>query len=1076
MLYRTMSTSLWRSVVVCALALTASLCLPFQALAQSGNGTITGRVINEGTGRYLGSAEIEVVGTGIRTVSERDGSFTLLGVPVGEAKIFVRYAGLDPYETTVTVAADEIVEKDIAMTSAEYADAVQLSEFVVAGTKEGNAQAIVDQKQAVNVKNTIAADAFGSVAEDNVGEFLKYVPGLSLDYVENDARQVRVRGMGAKYASVMIDGNPVASADLNMSTGRSFQFEQVSLSGADAIEVNKSPMADMPANSLSGTVNVKSRSAFDQKGRRINYSASLTMNDQAATLSKTIGWDNMEHYKTLPNGNISFSDTIMDGRLGIVASANHTGTYVEQKILAALNRTWVNPQDDNKTEIPRVTQANWQDGLKPTFRDSFMLNLDYKVNEAMILSLRTSYNLYDAPFHNRNWTFGANSSTNDLTVLSDSAMRTTAASAGDTTNSVTIQGSNLRKYGGTFSIAPAMTWKVNDNVKVDAGLSYSRSYQLYDSGAEGFFSVVTARMNGVSWGYTSNAGKPGLQVVQYANRATGQPADTRSIFDITQYNSNNQAVLQNRDAKDQVYSGRADVTIKFPSAPWSPIVKVGLDTRTLVKDIETWQTTWSYNVSTAGANPINLALYKDPYTPEFAKGQTFTDLRGTKQREGVSLDKWALYQEFLKYNTDPFTLTTTAQQPFTLTQAQIGNNTRNKLQNMWDLQEDINSAYIMGTFTPSNRLKLLAGLRFEATDTKGKAFDDIGHTATNTILGRTGTTGTTGTNMIDYIYTRYGTRTWKTQSYDDLFPSLQARYEFTKDLIGRGSYYRSILRPDAQNVSTSLTAGEPNQDTGAISFSTANPDLQPEYADNFDFRLEYYFSDVGSVSAGFFYKFLYDAQVSGGQTFTDVSQVPQDIIDLGYDPAELVANQSRVTWVINGSDQTLWGFEADYSQQLTFLPKPLDGTSIWANVTYTNPDDLELFALTGNSGGSGVTELSANWGLNYTYNRFFGSIKFNWVDDRVLTMTGWTIDTNTASPSYGEAIWANSNAGVIIYEAARTQIDLNFEYKWKRSATFFVNVANLTGTPSRRYYNTPNYLQRDGAFGAKFTFGIKGTF
>jgi len=1069
MSYRTMPTRVWRSVVVFALAITASLCLPNQSFAQSGNGTITGRVINEGTGRYLKSAEIEVVGTNIRTLSEADGSYTLLGVPVGEAKIMVRYSGLDAFETTVTVAADEIVEKDVALTSAEYADAIQLQEFVVASTKEGNAQAIVDQKQAVNVKNSIAADAFGAVAEDNVGEFLKYVPGLSLDYVENDARTVRVRGMGAKYATVMIDGNPVAAADINIATGRNFQFEQVSLSGADTIEVNKSPMADMPANSLSGTVNVKSKSAFEQKGRRINYSASLTMNDQAATFSKTIGWDDQEHYKVLPNGNITFSDTIMDGRLGIVAGANHTGTYVEQKILANLARTYDNRADNNGTEIPRVSQVNWQDGLKPTFRDSFMLNLDFKATEDLILSLRSSYNLYDAPFHNRNWTFGANTNTNDLTVLSDSAMRTTAASAADTTNSITIQGSNLRKYGGTFSIAPALTWKASDTIKVDAGLSYSRSYQLYDSGAEGFFNVVTARMNGVSWGYTSNAGMAGLQMTQYANRATGA-ADTRSIFDITQYNSNNSAVVEERDAQDQVWSGRADVTIKLPSAAWNPILKFGIDSRLLVKDIDRELYTWSYNVGTAGLNPINLALYQDPYTPEFAKGQTFTDINGTTRKTGLSLDKWALYREFTNYNTDPFTQSTTAMQPFTLSAAQVGNNLRNYYQNMWDYEESIDSAYGLATLSPSDRLKLLLGLRFEGTDAKGKRYDDIGAAAAVAI------SGTTNTNSEAYIRARYGNRTWKKQDYDDLFPSLQARYEFTKDWIGRASYYRSILRPDPANLSLALTASDPDAETGRVTFTTANPDLKPEYADNFDFRLEYYFSDVGSISAGFFYKFLYDAQVSGSETFTDVSDVPQDIIDLGYDPEELVASQSRATWTINGSDQTVWGFEAEYSQQLSFLPDPLKSTYFWANVTYVHPDDIELFALTGNAGGSGVTELAANWGLNYTYKKFNASVKFNWLDDRILTMTGWTIDNNTASPSYGEAILANSNSGIIIYEKERLQIDLNFEYKLRREATLFLNVANMTGTPSRRFYESANFLQRHGAFGAKFTFGVKGTF
>ena len=101
----------------------------------------------------------------------------------------------------VAVAAGGSAGLDVNLTSGAYSEVLQLNAFVVGSTREGNAKTIVEQRQAPNVKTIIASDAFGAVSEDNVGEFLKYMSGRSIDYVENDARQVRVRGLSAKYAS-----------------------------------------------------------------------------------------------------------------------------------------------------------------------------------------------------------------------------------------------------------------------------------------------------------------------------------------------------------------------------------------------------------------------------------------------------------------------------------------------------------------------------------------------------------------------------------------------------------------------------------------------------------------------------------------------------------------------------------------------------------------------------------------------------------------------------------------------------------------------------------------------------------
>ena len=56
--------------------------------------------------------------------------------------------------------------------------------------REGNAKAIMEQKNSIESKRVLATDTFGSISEGNVDEFLKYLPGVRIEYVEADARSV----------------------------------------------------------------------------------------------------------------------------------------------------------------------------------------------------------------------------------------------------------------------------------------------------------------------------------------------------------------------------------------------------------------------------------------------------------------------------------------------------------------------------------------------------------------------------------------------------------------------------------------------------------------------------------------------------------------------------------------------------------------------------------------------------------------------------------------------------------------------------------------------------------------------
>lgn len=1038
----------------------AALGLVLAAATQAQNpssGTIEGRVLNAATGQYLRNAQVEVAGTDRVATAGEAGVFTLSNVPAGTVRLAVVYPGLDRLEQEVLVTPGQVARPEIGLTSSTYGDGVvKMSGFLVAAEREGNAKAIVEQKVALNVKTVIAADAFGDISEGNIGEFLKLLPGISVDYVENDVRTVRVRGLSPKYANVTLDGHPIAtSASSSIDTGRQFEFEQVSLATIETVEINKTPTADMPASSLSGNVNVVSKTAFGQKGRMLRYSLNATINDYTMTLRKTTGWDNKERSKVFPGGSLEFSDTFWGGRLGVVAAVNHSGSYVEQKIYIPSYTFDRNP-NNNLDELPVIQNFNLQDGLKPTWRTAGVVNLDYRASDALTLSLRTSYNWYDAPFHNRNWVIAANNTglafNADGTVnpasLTGLANRTPtsatslAPAANNTNTTAQMQGSNLRKYGGTFITSPALRWR-SGNVEFDAGMSYSQSRNWYDSVAEGFLSQVVARMPGVNWQYDVQ-GDTGLQIRQVSSPT----ANNTSILDLANYTNNVSVNAEERNSKDQIWTANADLKLDLDNFARPVTVKFGGDTRLNVRDIQNFNPSWTVNT---GAGGINLANYRDPYTPDFQKGERITDLNGVSG-PAPSPDKWKLYELWRTYNTDPFATTTTAQQPFN---ANAAANLRNMLQNMYDIKEEIYSLYMMGTVEIQRGLTLIGGLRYENTETAGRAYDDVGPTRAAAI------SGTTNVNDLNYIQARFGNRITRTKSYDNLFPSFQIRYAPSRNVVLRGAYFASVLRPDFGNV----VGGVGVNDAAPFQFTVRNTELEPETANNFDLRLEYYFEPVGVISAGVFFKDLKKIQVQTTSPI-DPNAIPEAIAQLGFTSASLAS--ATISQRQNAGNSSIWGIEVDYNQQLSFLPGVWRGLGVFANATYVNPENVRVFALTAEDG---IPEYTANFGVSYRLRRFNGQLKGNWIDERVRQIAGITI-----SPSGVITNNVANNSARTEYTGSRFQVDVNLNYELHRRATLFLNISNLFDEPHTRYWESRAFYARYGEFGTRYTLGVKGSF
>jgi hypothetical protein len=87
------------------------------AAANQAAGTISGRVQNIATGRYLNNARVTLKGSNQTVFTDRDGTYRFANVPAGPAALEVFYTDLDPQTVAVTVSAGGSVEQNIDLTS-----------------------------------------------------------------------------------------------------------------------------------------------------------------------------------------------------------------------------------------------------------------------------------------------------------------------------------------------------------------------------------------------------------------------------------------------------------------------------------------------------------------------------------------------------------------------------------------------------------------------------------------------------------------------------------------------------------------------------------------------------------------------------------------------------------------------------------------------------------------------------------------------------------------------------------------------------------------------------------------------
>jgi iron complex outermembrane recepter protein len=1056
----------------CALRYAAGwLVLAAVAVAQTpAPGAIEGRVFDTKRGEYLENARITIAGTKQEVLTDATGFFRLANVPPGTVTLTVFYTGRATQQEEVVVAPGKVAERDITFSeggkNSGAGQVVKLEQFVVETSKEmdGAALAINEQRFARNIVNVVSADEFGTIADGSIGEFMKFLPGITSDYTGGDARRFSINGAPADNVPISMGGFDLASA-AGAGTRRAVELDQISINNISRIEINRAPTPETSGSSLAGSVNFVPRSSFERNKPSYNYSVAWLMKDAEIALGRKTpgpGWGD-ETYKVHPSFDVSAVVPVTKN-FGFTVSGGYSLQYTPQSNVATQWRgahTTTNQPatatptgtgswfPDTTAENPYLGTFSWRDSGKNTSRESFATTVDWRFAPHDRLTFGFSYGMLREHFATRTQTFTINRvAPGDWGPTYTHGMASTFPTTGSAVNSGNIAISNNGRIRPGRTIAPSLRWLHEGPVwKSDAGVAYGNSRIHYQDIDKGFFNGMTVRRNNVQILFDDIFYlRPGrITVLDPA----GQPVDPSRLdsYSVVSANSNRQRTY---DTTRQAYGNlRRDFVVRdIPLA-----LKVGVDLKEKVRDLrgpggnlETY--TYVGADGRASTTPFTQAGVPNDDSPlpflDVPYSERIPDFGLPKQQQ---VDNGKLWQD---YNANPSHWTRNANNDYIA----LTNFSRRA-------QERISSVFIRGDAALFNRrLKIVTGVRAEQTnvqaegplndptlayqrDASGRVVRDAG--------GRPVLLVPTNAGLAYSELTRIERGTKADKEYLRLFPSLNASYNFTDGLIGRVAYSQSVGRPDFNQYAGGVSLPDIENINPNSRITVNNASIQAWQAETYMARLEYYFGNAGSLSVGGFirdYKNFFE---------NVVSLVTPDFLETyGLDEADyggiLVSTQFN-----NPNKVRQHGFEVDYKQALTFLPHWGRGVRFFANVSSQRAKGTDNL--------QDMNPFTANWGLSLTRSKFNLRINENYrgIQRRGL-VTGRGIE-----------------AGTYNYRPKRLYIDITGEYYLNRRFGIFAALRNVGGaTEDTKIYgpSTPAYAkfrQRDD-YASLWTFGIKGTF
>ena len=867
--------------------------------------------------------------------------------------------------------------------SADATPAGDLDEVRVVGYKASVIKALDDKRDSAEQIDAIVAEDIGKFPDQNLAESLQRLPGVSIDRDAGEGRSITVRGLGADFTRVRLNGMEALSTtggtDSSGGTnrGRGFDFNVFASELFSNLTVRKTQSAEIDEGSLGATVDLRSGRPFDYRKFTATASVQQSYNDLSGS------WD--------PRFAGLISNTWADGRVGAALSLAYSKRGMIEEGFSAVrweptsasggfcSPVGVTPAStapgssaaNCATGLPRpantpVNVAAYNTAMAPgTFaprlprygrltheqdRTGLTGSFQFRINDDTVVSVDALYSKLKA--------------TRQEDFLETISFSRTAAQGGKPQtevvsaevdehgnlvygvfNNVDVRSeSRFDRLETTFKqIGVDLSTRLGEKLTMSAQAGTSSS--KFRNPVQTTVTLDLQNVDGYSWDFRGHDRTPAITYpFDVSNPSAWQWISSPAA------NSTGSEIRIRPQGADNTFDN-AKVSFTYDLTPTSDL-KFGLG----------WK---EY-----GFDTFELRRANETRVPGLPAGVTVADITRTFSGFGAGLGQpggnargWvlpnlgAIASLFNIYcNCDPTPGTAGDGDDFRLGGITVGNARGNN----FGVRETDQGGFVQYDFDTDfvgRRLRGNLGLRYASTSVQA-----------------------TG-----YLATNNGTKVVVENEYNDLLPSVNLAWNLRDDFVLRFGAAKVMARPQLPSLNPGGTVN-----TTLRTITTGNPMLKPFRAKTYDLAAEWYFGEDSLLGVALFYKDIdtFIQTLRESRPF-DTTGLPLELLTPVGLPADTPFD---ITSPVNTPGGPLKGFEINYQQPFSFLPGWASGFGVQLN--YTHVASTIHYAISPTSNlyvDADLVNLSPdayNATLYYDSKKFSGRVSASYRDDYLQVVPG----------------------------------------------------------------------------------------
>ena len=946
-------------------------------------------------------------------------------------------------------------------------------EIIVTGIRASLKSAQDIKRNAQGVVDAISAEDIGKFPDTNLAESLQRITGVSIDRASGEGSTVTVRGFGADFNLVVVNGRQMPTSTLgdgfSAPSSRSFDFGNLAAEGVAGVEVYKSGRASLPTGGIGSVINIKLPRPLDRPGFKGSigvkgvydtsqlYGTDVTP-EVSGIVSKTFADDTVGillagSYQKRNGGQAQFN--VGNWRPGYTGAENNWGTLAQTgdpRFANIQNR----PGPTDVYQVPQNAGYDFYDfkreringqaviQVKPT--DTLDLAVDYIFSQNTFSSRQNSIGVwFNHGDTSSSWTDGPAAGANFYAENFGAGENKDLAITG-------AVGSNRNV---NHSIGGNLKWEGPGGLRLEIdghhSTAESKPTSPYGSGiavGTAIFGVASQRVDFTSdMPVISVTMHPGAAITAANIRPAGNAFRNAYMKDTI-----NQVSLRGGFDFDASFIESLDFGASY----------VDNKVRTAFGVIQ--NDTWGGTLS-AAATPDAL----------FTSTSLSPDLAGMSGSNGAGIIP-------TYFRIDTAGLISLLDTSLGICNAAPGDTCLAPYSTDRRIREKSITPWIQSFHSfdlGDTPLNVRLGVRYEETKVTSRALAAI---PTGTIW--------VAQNEISLVQAPGSDFTTLKGKYENWLPAIDIDVSPVSDVKLRASYSHTITRPDYASMQGGITLGQPLRvGAGGSQASAGNPALLPYKSKNVDLSAEWYYDNASYISVGFFNKDVSNF-IANGTTQTPLFDLP--------DPSQgAAANAARAALGAGASfDQIVAWVQAN---------RPADfvagvGTAGGIRGNAADPDVVFTFTQPANS-----AQKARLWGWelavqhNFWDTGFGAILNYTVVNsdtsfDNTLPWTTTQFAVPGASDSANAVLFYDKNglqARVAYnwrdkflagkdqdpyYIKAYGQFDVSASYEIRKGLTAFVegiNVTNADRTGVRRndravFFAAPGYARYSG--GVRFTF------